>query len=1038
MDDSLKNISSRVIEGKVALVLGSGASVGATLPEGRKILLGDDLKNLLCTQFLSGSFKDYDLKHVSDMAISNSSLFDVQDFIRSYFQDIVPAKFHLRIPNYKWRAIFTTNYDRLIEACYEQNTAKIQTPELILTNDDRFDATRTNSDLVPLVKLHGCITRTRDEKIPLILTVDQYNDSLEQGRDRLFKMLYDIAYENTIVFVGHSLQDHNLRAVMGKLQKEAPHGQRHYLLRPGIEEVETKFWAQNKITAVKATFEDLIKFLEKDNSDSARKLSAARPNVTHPIQQSFTTRSPPSDELIAFLSDSVEYVFNSISYQAHMPNEFYRGVEQGWYPIAEGLSVKRGIEEKIFQSVIVPSDIERDSNTELFVIKSEAGSGKTILLRQIAWRGGNLKEGVFLWVKQSSSIDVALVEEICSKTNERVFVIWDDSANNFLELLKFVSGARSKKLRVTIITAERYNEWNMRCDGLEQYVSGIFELGYLSEREIEDLLEKLETYDSLGPNLITKNLDERKKELKEIHGRQLLVALHEATMGESFENIVYDEYTNLEPLAAKQIYLTVCTLNRLRVPIRAGLISRIHDITFEEFYSRFYKPLEKVVFFKEISGTDITYSARHPEVAEIVFRRALDTAELRYVEYIQILSKLNSSYSSDHTSFRQLIKARSLIELFPSHEDIRRIYEYASSMFGADAYLLQQMANYERLRSNGNLEKAAEILTKARITAPHDRSILHSISIVWRDKASKESDPNLRARFRRESRVHLEESLKRFGSDGHIKASLIALALHDLEDLLSDTAATQNLIDEAVRQVQRQISENKQTYPSDAQTLQLEAKLADLLNDHETARIALEKSFEANDREPYLAIRLSAIYQDEGQPDKALNIIQQALERRRTDHKLNFHLAELLKADLASDVNRLIYHYRRAYTPGDSNYQAQFWFARFAFESDDLKLQKDAAEVFETLRSAKLSHSQRIQIRDYSGGQETPTVFSGVIVKKRMTFGFIKIDGSGKEIFCPSGEMKDDLWDAVSESDRVKLNIGYSFKGAVCCNVTPE
>jgi hypothetical protein len=238
-------------------------------------------------------------------------------------------------------------------------------------------------------------------------------------------------------------------------------------------------------------------------------------------------------------------------------------------PIAEGLSVKRGLEERIFQSAIAPSDIERDSRTDLFVIKAEAGSGKTVLLRQIAWRGYNLQEGVFLWVKESSSIDLSLVEEICSKTNERVFVIWDDSANNFLEILKFVSGARNKKLRVTIITAERYNEWNMRCDGLEKYVSGFFELGYLSERETEDLLEKLETYDSLGPNLKSKNLEERKKELKEISGRQLLVALHEATMGQSFENIVHDEYSNLEPLAAKQIYLTICTLNRLRVPIRA-------------------------------------------------------------------------------------------------------------------------------------------------------------------------------------------------------------------------------------------------------------------------------------------------------------------------------------------------------------------------------------------------------------------------------------------------------------------------------------
>ena len=1037
MSNLFQDISNKVAKGRVSLVLGAGASVGATLPEDREILLGDDLKLLLCKKFLSGNFEDHDLKYVSDMAISSSSLFDVQDFIGCYFQDIAPAQFHIKIPNYHWRAIFTTNYDRLIEVCYELNTNKIQTPEVILTNQDRFDATRTNRNLVPLLKLHGCVTRTRDENLPLILTTDQYSESLQQKRDRLFKELYDIAYENTIVFVGHSLQDSNLRAVMNELHKETPHGQRHYLLKPGIQDVEVNFWAERKITALDATFENLLEYLEQNITENERTLSSARPNTSHSIQKHFTTHTPPSDELIAFLNDVVEHVFDGVTYPAHTPSEFYRGVEQGWYPIVEELSVKRGLEERIFQAVILPIDKERDSKTELFVIKAEAGSGKTVLLRQLAWRGANSQVGVFLWVNQSLSIDLALIEEVCSKTKERVFIIWDNSANNYRNILNLISGARRKKLRITIITAERYSEWNMSCTDLDQYVSEFFELGYLSEREIEDLLNKLEANNSLGPNLISKNSDQRKQEFKEIYGRQLLVALHEATMGESFEDIVYDEYSKLQPQSAKQIYLTICTLNRLRVPIRAGLISRIHKITFEDFRARFYRPLERVVFSNKNMDSDITYSARHPEVAEIVFQKALNTPELRYVEYIEILSKLNISYSSDRTSFRQLIKARSLIELFPSHDDINRIYEFATEIFGTESYLLQQRANYERLRVNGSLAKAAEMFTEAHREAPNDTSILHSISTVWRDKANKENDPHLRSNFRTKSRSYLIEASKPYGENSYIKASLIELALSDLEDLITDPNSTQSVINNAVRQVQHQISESKRAYPSDEQTLNLEARLASLLDDHDAAIKALEQSFEASDREPYLAIRLSTIYQHKNQLDKALDIIQKSLARYRADIKLNFHLAELLKIDPAADVSRLIYHYKRSFTPGDNNYQAQFWFARFSFESDDPKKRNEALEVFEELRSAKLPHNQRLKIRDYNGGEQEPKTFLGTVIRKRMTFGFVRVDGTGEEIFCPPNEVKDDLWDAISESDRVQLNIGYSFKGAVCCNVTP-
>lgn len=1038
MNNSFKKISDNLINGRVALVLGAGASYGASLPEDRKILLGDGLKNILCDQFLLGKYKDSDLKHVSDLAISSSSLFEVQDYIGSYFEGIVPAAFHLKLPKYKWRAIFTTNYDRLVEVCYAQSTENIQTPELILNNNDRFDETRINSSLVPVFKLHGCISRTRDESLPLILTVDQYNDSLKEKRDRLFSALYEIAYENTIIFVGHGLQDQNLRAVMSKLRKAVSHGQRHYLLKPGVEDAEIKLFEGQKITALDATFEDFIGYLENNISGNALKLSSALPGGTHSIQKCFATNIPPSDELLTFLINDVEYVCENTVVEVGSPNDFYRGVEQGWYPVSEGLSITRGIEEKIYQTVVVPSEIERESSTELFLIKSEAGSGKTVLLRKIAWRGARTSPGVFLWVKEDSLIDLSLIEEICLKTKERVFVIWDNSANSSLEILRFVSGASRKKLKVTVITAERYNEWNVRCEALEQYVSNIFELGYLSEKEIEDLLEKLEEYQSLGPNLISKSFEERKVELKEIHGRQLLVALHEATMGQPFEDIIYDEYCNLEPLAAKQIYLTICTLNRLRVQVRAGLISRIHDITFEDFSDRFYRPLERVVFSKKSNSADINYSARHSEVAEIVFRRVLNTAEARYFEYVQILSMLNISYNSDHVSFRQLIKAKSLLELFGSHEDIRRIYDYAAEKFGDDAYLLQQMANYERLRPNGSLEKAADILARAREQAPRDRSILHSISIVWRDRAKNESDPHLRARYRRESRAHLSEAIQQFGPDGHIKASLIGLALHDLEDLLIDTAVTSNIIDEAVKQVQRQITENKQTYPSEPQTLELEARLATLLDDHVAARAALEKSFEANDREPYLAIRLSTSYQNNNELDKAKSVITKALSRRPTDHKLNFHFAEFLRATPVIDPVRLRYHYRRAFTPGDVNYQAQFWYARYAFESDDIKEKSAAMEHFKGLRVARLSYSQKVEVRDYNGGKKEPKFFLGTLVTKRLGFGFIKIDGSGDTIFCAPSEMADDLWDALRESDRVKCNVGYSFKGPVCCNIMPE
>ena len=121
-------------------------------------------------------------------------------------------------------------------------------------------------------------------------------------------------------------------------------------------------------------------------------------------------------------------------------------------------------------------------------------------------------------------------------------------------------------------------------------MSDEYELQYLSAREIDDLLKLLEQNRALG-KLEGKTLEERRRELEQQAGRQLLVALHEATLGRPFEDIIKDEYDHITPEAAKHIYLTICVLNRLNVPVRAGIISRSHGVPFARFKEESSVPL---------------------------------------------------------------------------------------------------------------------------------------------------------------------------------------------------------------------------------------------------------------------------------------------------------------------------------------------------------------------------------------------------------------------------------------------------------------
>ena len=81
-------------------------------------------------------------------------------------------------------------------------------------------------------------------------------------------------------------------------------------------------------------------------------------------------------------------------------------------------------------------------------------------------------------------------------------------------------------------------------------------LRYLNRNEVEALVGLLVKHKANGPNLENLTIEEQIEQFEKRAGRQLLVALHEATMGIPFEEILHNEYDNLTPPSAQSLYLT--------------------------------------------------------------------------------------------------------------------------------------------------------------------------------------------------------------------------------------------------------------------------------------------------------------------------------------------------------------------------------------------------------------------------------------------------------------------------------------------------
>ncbi|MGO9273647.1 MAG: SIR2 family NAD-dependent protein deacylase [Terriglobia bacterium] len=238
-------LQTQIREGKVVLFLGAGASMTARNSESKAPPSSTQLGQLLAERFLGGKYADHPLQQTAEYSISESSLGDVQGFIRDQLEPFIPSKAHDLICTFAWHGLATTNYDRLLEKTYESNKKRVQDLRVLIDNTDRVEENLRGPSNILLLKLHGCVTRTTNPQCPLILTTDQYIQYRQQ-RSRLFGILTDWSYEHPIVFIGHSLQDADIRAVLLELANVELRP-RHFIVAPDSDEIKGRYWDLKKV-----------------------------------------------------------------------------------------------------------------------------------------------------------------------------------------------------------------------------------------------------------------------------------------------------------------------------------------------------------------------------------------------------------------------------------------------------------------------------------------------------------------------------------------------------------------------------------------------------------------------------------------------------------------------------------------------------------------------------------------------------------------------------------------------------------------------
>ncbi len=1019
---------------RVILFLGAGTSMESKDQNGNSPPSGSKLRDLIGTKFFGKSLQEYDLALLSEIAIQEHNETLVFQYIKSILEPFEPSPAHFLIPTFRWRAIATTNYDVLIDSAYARCNYRLQTIVPIVKDTDPIEELlQQKTDPLLFLKLHGCLNHLYDHDIPLVLSNEHYS-RYNKHRKHLYNRLKSWAHESTFVFCGYKLADPHIRKIIYDLEEDGVKRPAWYLVAPNIADYESKFWASLNVHVIDATFGSFMASLNSNIPIAGRKLVVAQETQSDPIRSHFIINEELPKSLKSALVNDLVHVHSSMEIEPQIPKRFYQGLDTGWGAIVQHLDIDRKpVADLLLDAVIDPHTTRIP---QLFVFTGPAGSGKTIALKRAAWEAATSFGVIALWLTESGALSDEILSELHRLTGERIFIFVDRLSLRVDSVERILQSAKQKKLPLTIVGAERLNEWNVYCEYLQQnWQPTELPIFNLSVPDIKVLLDLLTRHNALGL-LADKPREEQIKAFEQRAERQLLVALHEATLGKQFEEIVYDEYRRVVPEQARQLYLDICTMHQHNVSARAGTISRISGIRFAEYKSKFFAPLEKIVLFSKNPYTgDVHYRARHTRVAQLVFQQACTNDHERADQLIRIVSSLDIGYSVDQKVLKEITRGHRLAEDIKAVDFGREIYRAALETAPENPFLLQQWAIFELNHPEGEIKEADRLAREAANRDQNSNSIKHTLAVVCRRFANKSASPVAKEQYRRVAHEYLNQMNVK--NDPYVQNLKSGIAIDELRDLANNldehpTDADLSYFHDKVNKTESTLSHACQLHPDNAELLNEEARLSQLLSQDQRAVRALERSWQAGARSSTVAVRLVQHYVNENNNQKAEEVLQSALTRNPDDKLVHLEMAKHLirsEPDHAEVINQ---HFARSYAPNDDNFEARHLHAQYLFFTGK---PEDAQTLFSMIdRIAPVPFRRRAASEDSIVSNKLGR-YQGTIVTLKATMAFIRCSSYPADIFAHANDTENNVWRSLQNGDGITFKLRFNRSGPVALQI---
>lgn len=581
------SLITRILQKKCILFLGAGAtkeSGGA---------LGNELGKYIYNQIgdIGIDYKE-NLGRYTQLLVNKGYRDEIERLVRKRFSSLKPSPSFCNIAHIPWKAIYTTNYDDLVEKAYSKQRYyhyEVKTSLSIEQNNSNAD--------IPIYKINGDINLSFPPAKPLVITLNDLRNNKTNNEKMISQLMKDM--NDTFIFLGYSFLDENeiVTDILDAFQKNErwESVKEKYVILPHISDDLKLDLESYKINYIQGTANEFFEYLGKKAQNNYKaKLNALRRNYS---SNEFLRNLDP--QTLQYLSECFD-VYDLDRLYPSDGKYFYRGGHPDWGIIKEQFDISRDIkiQKTDKQEELGTTDSlflliqEFLQNNKLQKIKLEgaAVSGKTTTLYRCAFdliSNGTLS----LIFKQQSTYKEGLLYAIYEKIQEPFVIIIDDVFIDISELIKMLNESENDQLPILFIISCRNSEWantlsNYNKNVLEPFDCTISMMDSFSSDEAQKFVDKL-----ISTKIISASTEyEKKGYIRNFQkNNNIIQILIELIDNSELDKSLSNEYDNLCP-ETQYAYGIVSLIYKYGLKTKWEILQRTiankYDFTWDDFISK--------------------------------------------------------------------------------------------------------------------------------------------------------------------------------------------------------------------------------------------------------------------------------------------------------------------------------------------------------------------------------------------------------------------------------------------------------------------